>query len=97
MERSLDVDKSRPLEIQTTTTEASRARNLFSSLELDRLRATFKEMITTSVPVLKPKVKEILQKEILQASDCLSCFQGYATARKKKYASCFDELIKALK
>lgn len=57
VERSLDVDKSRSLEIQTTTTEASGARNLFSSVELARLRATFKEM-----------VKEILQKEILQAS-----------------------------
>lgn len=68
MKRSLDVDKSRSLEIQATTTEASSARNLFSSLELDRLRATFKEMITTSVPVSKPKVKEILEKEILQAS-----------------------------
>lgn len=68
MKRSLDVDKSRSLEIQATTTEASGARNLFSSLELDRLRATFKEMITTSVPVSKPKVKEILEKEILQAS-----------------------------
>ena len=35
----------------------------FSSLELDRLRAMFKEMITTSVPISKPKVKEILEKE----------------------------------
>ena len=68
LERSLDVYKSRSLEIQTTTTEASGARNLFSSLELNRLRAKFKEMITTSVPVSKPKVKEILQKEIPQVS-----------------------------
>ena len=42
---------------------ASGVCNLFSSLELDRLRAMFKEMITTSVPTWKPKVKEILQKE----------------------------------
>ena len=63
VERSLDVDKSRSLEIQTTTTEASGVRNLFSTLDLDRLRDLFKEMITTSVPISKPKVKEILQKE----------------------------------
>ena len=63
VERSLDVDKSRPWEIKTTTTEASGVRNLCSSLELDRLRAMFKEMITTSVPISKPKVKKILQQE----------------------------------
>lgn len=63
VERSLDVDKSRPWEIKTTTTEASGVCNLFSSLELDRLRAMFKELITTSVPISKPKVKEILQQE----------------------------------
>ena len=63
VERSLDVDKNRPWEIQTKTTEVSDVRYLFSSLELDRLRAMFKEMITTSVSISKPKVKEILQKE----------------------------------
>ena len=63
VERSLDVDKNRPCEIQAKTTEASDVRYLFSSLELDRLRAMFKEMITTSVPISKPRVKEILQKE----------------------------------
>lgn len=47
----------------TTTTEASGVRNLFSSSELDKLRAMFKVMITTSVPISRPKVKEILQKE----------------------------------
>ena len=62
VERSLDVDKN-PWEISTTTTEASGVRNLFSSLDLDRLRAMFKEMMTTSVPISKPKLKEILQKE----------------------------------
>ena len=36
---------------------------VFSSLKLDRLRAMFKEMITTSVPISKPNVKEIFQKE----------------------------------
>ena len=36
---------------------------VFSSLELDRLRAIFKEMITTSVPISKRNVKEIFQKE----------------------------------
>ena len=41
VERSLYVDKSRPWEIQTTATEASGVRNLFSSLEFDRLRAMF--------------------------------------------------------
>ena len=55
--------KNRPCEIQAKTTEASDVRYLFSSLELDRLRAMFKEMITTSVPISKPRVKEILQKE----------------------------------
>ena len=49
--------------MQTKTTEASDVRYLFSSLELDRLIAMFKEMITTSVSISKPKVKEILQKE----------------------------------
>ena len=39
VERSLDVDKNRPWEIQTKTTEASDVRYLFLSLELDRLRA----------------------------------------------------------
>ena len=63
VERSLDVYKNRPWEIQTKTTEASDVLYLFLSLELDRLRAMCKEMITTSVPISKPKVKEILQKE----------------------------------
>ena len=57
VERFLDVDKNRPWEIQTKTTEASGVRNLFSSLELNRLGAMFKEMITTSVPISKPMVK----------------------------------------
>ena len=63
VERFLDVDKNRPWEIQTKTTEASGVRNLFSALELDRLKAMFKDMITTSVPISKPMVKEIIQKE----------------------------------
>ena len=63
VERFLDVDKNRPWEIQTKTTEASGVRNLFSALELDRLKAMFKDMITTSVPISKPIVKEIIQKK----------------------------------
>ena len=55
MERSLDVEK--------TITEASGVRNLFSSSELDMLRAMFKVMITTSVPISRSKIKEILEKE----------------------------------
>lgn len=62
VERSFDVEKN-PWEISTTTTEASGVRNLFSSSELDKLRAMFKVMITTSVPISRPKVKEILEKE----------------------------------
>ena len=60
MKRSLD----QPWKIRTTTTEASSVRGLFSSLELDRLRAMFNnEIITTAVPISKPKVKDILRKE----------------------------------
>ena len=60
MDRSFD----QPWEIQTATTEASSVRSLFSSLELDRLRAMFNnEIITTAVPISKPKVSDILQKE----------------------------------
>lgn len=62
VERSFDVEKN-PWEISTTTTEASGVHNLFSSSELDKLRAMFKVMITTSVPISRPKVKEILEKE----------------------------------
>ena len=62
VERSLDVEKN-TWEISTTTTEASGVRNLFSSSELDMVRAMFKVMITTSVPISRPKVKETLEKE----------------------------------
>ena len=62
VERSLDVERN-PWEISTTTTEASGVRNLFSSSELDMLRAMFKLMITTLGPISRPKVKEILEKE----------------------------------
>ena len=62
VERSLDVERN-PWEISTTTTEASGVRSLFSSSDLDMLRAMFKVMITTSVPISRPKVKEILEKE----------------------------------
>ena len=92
VERSLDVDKNRPWEIQTTTTEASGVRNLFSSLELYRLRALFKEMITTSVPISKPKVKEILQKEdggmeLLQKASLETIINRVKYERRLKRAS----------
>ena len=92
VERSLDVDKSRSMEIQTTTTEASGVRNLFSSLELDRLRAMCKEMITTSVPISKPKVKEILQKEdegkeLLQKASLETIINRVKYERRLKRAS----------
>ena len=62
VERSLDVQNN-PWDIATTTTEASGVRNLFSTSDLDILRAMFKVMITTSIPISRPKVKEILENE----------------------------------
>ena len=60
MEKSLVVKINRPWEIHTKTTEASGVHNRFSSSELHRLRATFIEMTMTSVPITRPKVREIL-------------------------------------
>lgn len=63
VERSFDVEKN-PWEISTTTTEASGVRNLFSSSELDKLRAMFKVMITTSCPSQDPRSKKFLRRKM---------------------------------
>lgn len=63
VERSFDVKKN-PWEISTTTTEASGVRNLFSSSELDKLRAMFKVMITTSCPSQDPRSKKFLRRKM---------------------------------
>ena len=38
-------------------------KNVFTSTELEKVRNTFKEMIVTSAPISKPRIKETLEKE----------------------------------
>lgn len=44
-------------------TVTSSMKNVFTSTELEKVRNTFKEMIVTSAPISKPRIKETLEKE----------------------------------
>ena len=50
-------------EIVPPPTDTSSIRNVFSSSDLDKIRSIFKEMITKSVPISRPRIKALLEKE----------------------------------
>ena len=68
-QETLEQQVQRSLEDQDNTSEiipptvTKSMKNVFVSNDLEIIRNTFKDMILTSTPIFKTKVKEILEKE----------------------------------
>ena len=61
--RSLEEVENNSDIIPPTTILSGLARNCFSPSDLDSIRSSFSDMIMRSVPISKPKVKELIEKE----------------------------------
>ena len=61
VQRCLDEEENNSEIVPPTGT--SSIRDVFSSSDLDKIRSIFKEMITKSVPISKPRIKALLEKE----------------------------------
>ena len=61
VQRCLDEEENNSEIVPPTVT--SSIRNVFSSSDLDKIRSIFKEMMAKSVPISKPRIKALLEKE----------------------------------